>query len=165
MLWGISSTGGRDPEDLPLVQLLGLGGADVATGIPTQCCINMLPNTPLSKGMEKVLDCSKSGSPSFFGDGTTHDRRKLPKDVEVAAVSPADDNIAAIVYGRFGNGGFIITGSAEVTNLEMGFGQPEMSKDSFTLWQNILNWFAEEGLAVSPSGKLSTSWGKIKTGY
>ena len=160
---GVVSTGGRDHQDVPLVEILGLGGALVPTGIGAQCCVKIIPNTPLTKGMAEKLDTSKSGDPTFFGDGQTYDRGKLPKGVEVAAVSPASDKIVAIAFGRFGSGGFVLSGSAEITNLDMGFGQPEMSPDSFTLWKNIVDWFAEEVLSVKPADKLSATWGRIKT--
>jgi hypothetical protein len=45
----------------------------------------------------------------------------------------------------------------------MGFGIPEMSEDSFTFWVNILDWFAEEMLAVvNPTDSLPTTWGHIR---
>lgn len=163
---GVVSTGGRDAEDVPLVKIFGLDKALVAGGAADKCCIKIVPNTPLTKGMAEKLDTSKSGDPTFFGDGSFigYDKGKLPKDVEVAAVSPVDGK-PVIVYGRFGRGGYVLSGSAEITNLDMGFGQPEMSKDSFTLWKNIVDWFAEEVLSVEPAGKLSTTWGRIKIDY
>jgi hypothetical protein len=161
---GVVSTGGRDAEDVPLAKLLGFGEALVAAVAADKCCIKMIPNTPLSKGMAEKLDTSKSGDPSLFGDGQAYDKGKLPKGAEVAAVSLQDDKNVAITYGRFGTGGYVLA-AAEITNLDMGFGQPEMSKDSFTLWQNIVDWFGSGGLSVEPSGKLPTSWGRIKAEY
>lgn len=164
---GVVSTGCRDDQDIPLVRIIGLGGALAPGNAPNKCCIKMLPNTPLSKGMAEKLDTSKSGDPTFFGDGNFlgYDKGKLPKDAGVAAVSPDDDKVAVIAFGRLGRGGYVLSGSAEITNLDMGFGQPEMSPDSFTLWQNIVDWFETDGLSVEAAGKLPTTWGRVKAGY
>lgn len=161
---GVVSTGGRDAEDRVLVRILGLE-ASLTPAAPVagnKCCVKVIPNTPLTKGMAEILDTSKSGDPSLFGDGDAYDMGKLPKDVGVAAVSTVNDKVATIIYGKFGRGAFVL-GSAEITNLDMGFGQPEMSKDSFTLWKNIVDWFVEALTVVEPAGKLSTTWGRIKT--
>jgi hypothetical protein len=73
------------------------------------------------------------------------------------------DDIAAIIYGKYGRGGYVF-GTAEITNLDMGFGIPDMSEDSFTFWVNMLDWFAEEMLAVSDlADNLATTWGHIRT--
>lgn len=161
---GMVSTGGRDAEDVPLAKLLGFGEALVAAVAADKCCIKVIPNTPLTKGMVEKLDTSTSGDPSLFGDGQAFDKGKLPKGAEIAAVSLQDDKNVAIAYGRFGSGGYVLA-SAEITNLDMGFGQPEMSKDSFTLWKNIVDWFASGGLAVDTKGKLATNWGWVKSKY
>jgi len=161
---GVVSTGGRDPEDIPLVEIFGLDKALVPTGIAGQCCVEVVPDTQLTKEMGKKIDASKSGSPTLFGDGQAYDKEKLPEHTEVAALHPTNDKIAAIVYGRFGRGGYVF-GSAEITSLEMGFGIPQMSEDSFIFWKNIVDWFASEGLSVDSTKNLSTTWGSIRTNY
>lgn len=164
---GVVSTGCRDDQDIPLVRIFGLGGVLVPGNAPNKCCIKVVPNTPLTKGMADKIDTSKSGDATFFGDGNFlgYDKKKLPKDVGVAAVSLDDDNVAVIAFGRLGRGGYVLSGSAEITNLDMGFGQPEMSPDSFTLWKNIVDWFETDGLSVEPANKLPTTWGRVKAGY
>jgi len=163
---GVVSCGGRDPEDIPLTGIFGIDEALCPHGMAglDQCCVRTVPNTPLTKGMAEVLDGSKAvGAPSLFGqDGQAYDVGRLPQHANVAALHPTNDDIAAIVYGKFGKGGYIF-GSAEITNLDMGFGIPEMSEDSFTFWVNIVDWFAGEGLAVgNPTDNLPTTWGYIR---
>jgi hypothetical protein len=163
---GIVSTGGRDPEDIPLVAIFGLDTALCPHGMAgfDQCCIRMVPDIPLTKGMEEILDSRKAtGAPSLFGqDGQAYGVGSLPQHAQVAALHPNNDDIAAIVYGRFGRGAYVF-GTAEITNLDMGFGIPDMSEDSFTFWVNMMNWFAEEMLAVpNLTDDLPTTWGYIR---
>jgi hypothetical protein len=118
---GVVSTGGRDPQDLSLVETVGLDGALVSDGVAGSgvCCVSMLPGTALSEGMGATLDASSSGDPTLFGAGQSYDRGSLPAGVEVAAVSTTDANIAAIVFGELGEGAYVLSGSTEITNLPM----------------------------------------------
>jgi hypothetical protein len=159
-------TGGRDAADIPLVKIVAPGLAESLGGFPVadKCCIGILPDTPLTKDMADILDTSKSTDPTFVGDGNLpgYEIAKLPAHANVAGDLLDDPAFALIVYGRIGKGGYVFSGSAEIVNLAMGFGVPEMSEDSHILWRNILNWASDAILSVEPADKLSTTWGRIK---
>ena len=161
-------TGGRDDEDIPLVKIVAPGLAESLGGFPVadKCCIGIIPDTPLTKDMADILDTSRSTDPTFVGDGNLpgYEIAKLPAHANVAGDLLDDPAFALIVYGRIGKGGYVFSASAEIVNLGMGFGVPEMSEDSHLFWRNVLNWASDAILSVEPGDKLPITWGKIKAG-
>ena len=167
---GVISTGGRDPEDRPLVALWdGMDKALAGFPVADKCCLAYVEGTPLTKDMVGgIIDTSKSPDPTFVGDGDFpgYDVGLLPGHATVAAEDIGDPNIAIIVYGRVAKGAYVLSGSAEITNMNMGFGQKELGQgNSWLLWRNMIDWFEDANLrAVNPKSKLPMTWAQIKTG-
>ena len=167
---GVISTGGRDAEDVPLITLFdGMDQALAGFPVADKCCLAYVPDTPLTKDMMGgIIDTSKSPDPTFVGDGNFpgYDRSKLPGHANVAAEDIGDPNIAVIVYGRVARGAYVLSGSAEITNMNMGFGQKILGEgNSWLLWRNMIDWFEDSNLrSVKPGHKLPVTWAKIKSG-
>jgi hypothetical protein len=151
---------GRDPEEKPLADLFGLSYDGSKAG-QTEAIVPLEPGTPFAKGIDgNKLDASTSSDNTPL-NGEFY-KEPLPDWVEFVVTRNAAGN-PTMVAGRYEKG-VLLLGTFEVTNIGTGVDVAQSMFTGFTkLWANMLDWAAPFATSVSSKGKLTTTWGQIKS--
>lgn len=152
------SCAGRDDEEADLVALFGLTYED--TGI-TEAVVPLTPGTPFASGIaDNKLDSTNAPDPTpWQGDIYTE---PLPDWVEYVVTTDSQGR-PTMVAGAYGEGALAL-GGFEFTNIGTAGSVTQEEFVGFpTFWRNLMDWVVAVIPAVSNVGKLTTTWGVIKT--
>jgi hypothetical protein len=151
---------GRDPEEKPLADLFELS-FDESTKGQTEPIVPLELGTPFAKGIDgNKLDASASSDNTPLNGEFYKD--PLPKWVEYVVTKNAAGK-PTMVAGRYEKG-VLLLGTFEITNIGAGIDVAQSMFPGFTkFWANMLDWAASSATSVNSKGKLTTTWGQIKS--
>ena len=155
------SCAGRDNEEADLAALFGLTYED--TGVQEDVIL-LTPGMPFAKGIaDNKLDSTNAADPTPW-EGDIY-IEPLPDWVEYVVTTESAGR-PTMVAGHYGNGALAL-GGFEFTNVGTA---GSITQEEFlgfpTFWQNLMDWVTTPlapDTAVSDVGKLTTTWGVIKS--
>ena len=155
------SCAGRDDEEAELATLFGLTYEDKGVD---EMVVPLTPDTPFAEGIaDNQLDSTDAPDPTpWQGDIYIE---PLPDWVEYVVTTNLEGS-PTMVAGHYGNG-VLALGGFEFTNVGTAGSITQEEFIGFpTFWQNLMDWVTTPlapDTAVSDVGKLTTTWGIIKS--
>lgn len=153
------TTAGRDAEEKPLADLVGLSYSDPGTG--NEDIVPVEPGTPFAKGIDgNVMDATKSTDNNPL-NGEIYDE-PLPGWVQYVVTRNAAGQVTSVT-GHYGKGVLWLGAGFEISNVNTGIdGEQSKFTGYKTLWKNFMDW-ATSPASVNAELSVLSTWSAIKT--
>jgi hypothetical protein len=153
------STAGRDTQEADLAALFDLS---FGPGGGIEAVVPLTPGTPFAEGIaDNELNAINAPDPTPLNGELLLE--PLPDWVEYVVTTESGGR-PTMVAGSYGKGALAL-GTFEFTN--DGTAADSVTQEEFvgfpTFWKNLMDWITENITAVSNAGKLTTTWGMIKS--